>query len=310
MATVAAEPPLPLPLVHRGKVREVYAVGTDQLLIVASDRISAFDVVLPTPVPGKGEVLTLLSAWWFRRLGDRIPHHFLTVDPDRIAAHHPLLAATRERWARRSMLVRRCTPLPVECVVRGYLTGSAWAEYRRSGTVGGEPLPPGLREGDRLEPPFFSPATKARVGHDENIDRATFAALVGADRAERLVAWSQALYDLGATEARRAGLLLADTKFEFGVDAEGQLRLIDELLTPDSSRYWLADAWRPGRVPPSLDKQPVRDWLEGQVRAGRWDKRPPAPPLPPEAVAATQQRYRELFQRLTGSLPEEFPLTD
>jgi len=309
MAALAPEDRLPLPLLHRGKVREVYDLGTE-LLIVASDRLSAFDVVLPTPVPGKGEVLTLLSAWWFRRLGNRVPHHYLTVDPDRIAARHPVLEGTLGRWARRAMLVRRCTPLPVECVVRGYLAGSAWAEYQRSGTVGGVSLPRGLREGDRLEPPFFSPATKARVGHDENIDRATFAALVGAERAATLETWSRELYALGAAEAQRAGLLLADTKFEFGVDAAGRLRLIDEVLTPDSSRYWLADAWRPGAVPPSLDKQPVRDWLEAEARAGRWAKCPPAPPLPPQAVAATRQRYRELFRRLTGLWPEDFPLSD
>lgn len=291
---------LPLPLLHRGKVREVYEAGPDTLLVVASDRVSAFDVVLPDPVPGKGEVLTLLTAWWLGQVEDITPHHLLSVDPSAIAAAIPPLREIPDHhWARRSMLVRRTRPLPVECVVRGYLSGSAWKEYRERGTLAGEPLPPGLRESDRLAHPIFSPATKAVEGHDENITFEVVVAAVGAEMAEELRERSLALYRRGAEVAGARGILLADTKFEFGVDPlDGRILLIDEVLTPDSSRFWPAESYAPGRGQPSLDKQPVRDHL---ASLPHWDGRPPGPPLPAEVVAATRDRYREIFRRLTGT---------
>ncbi len=291
----------------RGKVRDVYDLG-DALLMVATDRVSAFDVVLPDPVPRKGEVLTLLSAWWFARTADLVPNHLLSVDPAAIAARYPALAPLREVWARRSMLVRKLEPFPVECVVRGYLSGSAWKEYRESGTLAGEPLPAGLRESDPLPEPLFSPATKAETGHDENIAFARMREIVGAEAAGRLRAHSLALYRRGRETAARAGIIVADTKFEFGTDAEGTLRVMDEVLTPDSSRFWPADLYQPGRGQPSLDKQPLRDWLESLVAEGRWAKVPPGPPLPPEVVAETSARYQDAFRRLTGMALDDFPL--
>ncbi|HEX5726304.1 MAG TPA: phosphoribosylaminoimidazolesuccinocarboxamide synthase [Longimicrobiaceae bacterium] len=298
---------LPFPLRVRGKVRDVYDLG-DALLMVATDRVSAFDVVMPDPVPRKGEVLTLLSAWWFARTAELVPNHFLSVDPDAIAARYPALRGSRALWARRGMLVRRLTPFPVECVVRGYLAGSAWKEYRQRGTLAGEPLPPGLVESDRLEPPVFSPATKAETGHDENIPFTKMGALVGDDSARRLRDASLALYARGRHLAGDAGILVADTKFEFGRGDDGIIRVIDEMLTPDSSRFWPADRYAPGRGQPSLDKQPLRDYLEALTAEGRWNKAYPAPALPPEVVEETSRRYQDVFRRLTGYTLEAFPL--
>ncbi len=290
---------LPLPLLHRGKVREVYEADPDTLLMVASDRVSAFDVILPDPIPGKGEVLTLLTAWWLAQLEDLTPHHLLTVDPEEILAALPALAAVpRERWARRSMLVRRTEPVLVECVVRGYLSGSAWKEYREHGTLAGEPLPPGLQESARLDPPLFSPATKAQEGHDENIPYSAVAESLGAGKAAELRARSLAIYARGVEVAASRGIILADTKFEFGVEpGTSRLLLIDEVLTPDSSRFWPAESYAVGRGQPSLDKQPVRDHL---AALPDWNGQPPGPALPAGVVAATSERYREIFRRLTG----------
>jgi phosphoribosylaminoimidazole-succinocarboxamide synthase len=298
---------LPFPLLVRGKVRDVYDLG-DAALMVATDRVSAFDVVMPEAVPRKGEVLTLLSAWWFARTADLVPNHFLSVDPDVITARYPALAASRTAWARRATLVRKLRPFPVECVVRGYLSGSAWKEYRASGTLAGEPLPPGLRESDRLEPPVFSPATKAETGHDENIPFARMTEIVGTDAAERLREASLALYARGRDVAAAEGIIIADTKFEFGRDDDGTIRVMDEMLTPDSSRFWPADRYAPGRGQPSLDKQPLRDWLEDLTARGAWNKRPPGPPLPPDVVAETSLRYQDAFRRITGMTLDAFPL--
>jgi phosphoribosylaminoimidazole-succinocarboxamide synthase len=291
----------------RGKVRDVYDLGSE-LLMVATDRVSAFDVVMPEPVPRKGEVLTLISAWWFRRTADLVPNHLISIDPDEIAARHPALAEHREAWARRAMLVRKLRPFPVECVVRGYLSGSAWKEYRESGTLAGEPLPAGLVESARLQSPVFSPATKAETGHDENIPFRVMEEIVGAADAAALRDLSLALYARGRDLAAENGIIIADTKFEFGRDAGGAIRLMDEVLTPDSSRFWPAASYAPGRGQPSLDKQPLRDWLEALVGRGAWNKAYPAPHLPPEVVEATSLRYREALERLTGCSLDDFPL--
>lgn len=291
---------LPLTRVHRGKVRDVYAVGDDRLLMVASDRVSAFDVVMRQPVPRKGEVLTQITAWWLDRLAADlgVEHHLLAVDPDHIVALHPDLAGSREAWAGRAMLVRRTEPVLVECVVRGYLSGSAWREYRDHGTLAGEPLPGGLRESDRLPSPLFSPATKAQEGHDENITFDAVVEIVGESMAERLRALSFDVYEYGRRTCDARGILLADTKFEFGTTPDGRLLLIDEVLTPDSSRFWPKEDYAPGRGQPSLDKQPVRDWLD---TVPDWDKSPPPPDLTHAVVAATTARYLDVFERLTGS---------
>jgi phosphoribosylaminoimidazole-succinocarboxamide synthase len=308
---------LPLDLVNRGKVREMYDAGAGLLLMVASDRVSAFDVVMEERIPRKGEVLTQLTAWWLGRLGaaaaygpeggvEGLRHHAVSADPDEIAGRVPALAdpALRPLWARRSLLVRRTRPLPVECVVRGYLSGSAWQEYRTSGTLAGEPLPDGMREAEPLDPPIFSPATKAELGdHDENIPFDGVVARLGPDRAVELRRLSLGIYHLGRRTARQRGILLADTKFEFGEDEDGRLVLIDEVLTPDSSRYWPEEGYAPGTNPPSLDKQPVRDWL---ARQPGWDRTPPPPALPPEVVEATTARYLEIFRRLTGTELDDF----
>ncbi|HXY68173.1 MAG TPA: phosphoribosylaminoimidazolesuccinocarboxamide synthase [Gemmatimonadales bacterium] len=295
---------LPLPLERRGKVREVYRVDGERLLIVASDRISAFDVVLGEPVPSKGEVLTQLSAFWFARLAAAVPHHCLTADAAEIVAAVPGLAAHRAALEGRAMLVRRSDPVPFECVVRGYISGSAWKEYRAAGTLAGEPMPAGLKESDRLPAPIFSPATKAEVGHDENVTYERVAAALGAKLAAELRDRSLALYGEAQAFAAERGVIIADTKFEFGRSADGRLVLIDEVLTPDSSRFWPAAAYRPGQGQPSFDKQPVRDWLDGLRAAGRWNGEAPAPPLPAEVVRATTDRYRDIFRRLTASARE------
>jgi phosphoribosylaminoimidazole-succinocarboxamide synthase len=296
--TVLMESKLPLPLLRRGKVREVYTVDAERLLLVASDRISAFDVVLREPVPSKGEVLTQISAFWFSRLAAARPHHCMTANAAEIAAAVPALAAHRDEIAGRAMLVRRSDPVPFECVVRGYLSGSAWKEYQASGTLAGEPLPAGLRESDRLSEPIFSPATKAEVGHDENVTFGRVADALGTVRAAELRDRSLALYEEAQAFAASRGVIIADTKFEFGV-SEGRLLVIDEVLTPDSSRFWPADGYRPGAPQPSFDKQPVRDYLDGLRRAGTWNGEAPAPPLPPEVVRATSERYRDIFRRLS-----------
>jgi phosphoribosylaminoimidazole-succinocarboxamide synthase len=279
-----------LPLLHRGKVRETYAVGDDRLLLVATDRLSAFDVVFDQPIPAKGRVLTQLSAWWFRRLAPLGATHFISTD----AADLPDPARSPE-LAGRVTLARRARRIDAECVVRGYLAGSGWAEYRRSGMVGGHRLPEGLREADRLPEPIFTPSTKAEVGHDENITRDQLAEMVGADLARELEERSLALYRAGAERAEEVGLILADTKFEFGW-IDGSVALIDEVLTPDSSRFWDAELYEPGASPPSFDKQYVRDF----VAATDWDKEPPAPELPAEVITGTRDRYVRAFERLTG----------
>jgi phosphoribosylaminoimidazole-succinocarboxamide synthase len=285
----------------------VYQVEGDRLLLVASDRVSAFDVVMAEAVPQKGAVLTQLSAFWFRTLGHLGPHHFLTANLDEILGELPQLAPFRDEMAGRAMLVRRTEPLAFECVVRGYLAGSAWQEYQRSGTLAGESLPDGLVESARFETPIFSPATKADNGHDENVTSAMVSAALGVDRALQLRRRSLALFQAGRLHAERQGIIIADTKFEFGLDGAGELLLIDEVMTPDSSRFWPADRYQPGRSQASFDKQPLRDYLAGERAAGRWNGDAPPPPLPPEVVAATSLRYLEVFRRLTGaSLPESF----
>jgi phosphoribosylaminoimidazole-succinocarboxamide synthase len=281
-----------LPLLHRGKVRDIYAVGDRHMLIVTSDRLSAFDVVLPTPIPGKGEVLTALSSFWFARTRHIVPNHLA----DRTIADVVTDAAERRAVAGRAVVVRKLKALPVEAIVRGYLAGSGWKEYRHSGTVCGIALPAGLREADRLPEPIFTPSTKAAVGaHDENISFTQAQALLGADVAVRVSAAAIALYRDAGAYALERGIIIADTKFEFGLDDDGRLTLIDEALTPDSSRFWPVDQYRPGSNPPSFDKQYVRDYLENLG----WNKQPPAPALPAEVVAKTAEKYREALTRLT-----------
>ena len=288
-------PSTPLPagrLLRRGKVRDIYDAGTAGLVIVASDRISAFDVVLSPGIPGKGVVLTQLSNFWFDTLAGVAPHHLLAVERSAFPPPYNGLAELDGR----ACLVRRLEIVPVECVARGYLIGSGWKEYRAGGAVCGIPLPAGLQLAARLPEPIFTPSTKADVGHDENISFETVAGLVGADLAARLRDLTLELYRRAAALAEQRGIIIADTKFEFGVAPDGSLFLADEALTPDSSRFWPADGYRPGANPPSFDKQFVRDWLE----ASGWDKQPPAPALPADVIAGTQARYLEAFRRLTG----------
>lgn len=291
---------LPLTLWRRGKVRDVYEVDADRLLIVATDRVSAFDVVMRETVPFKGAVLTQISAWWLRTLGDLVAHHMLSADVDEIIAAVPPLADSRDVIAGRAMLCKRTVVFPVECVVRGYISGSAWKEYKASGTLAGEPMPKGLRESDRLPAPLFSPATKAEHGHDENITRATMDEMVGKDTADTLEALALQVYAFGSRLAEQRGIIIADTKFEFGM-LDGEILLVDEVLTPDSSRFWPADCYEPGHAQPSFDKQPLRDYLDGERKAGRWDGDPPPPRLPREVTAAASARYLEAFERITGS---------
>ena len=298
--SVVAEVPLPLPLVRRGKVREVYAVDASRLLMVASDRLSAFDVIMAEQVPDKGAVLTQISSFWFDTLRAASPHHCISADAEAIVDAVPALRPHRDAIAGRAMLVTRTEPVLFECVVRGYLSGSAWKEYRAHGTLAGEALPPGLRESDRLEPAIFSPATKADVGHDENVSFERVVQGMGPALAAQLKERSLALYSEAQACAAQRGIIIADTKFEFGLDSGGGLLLIDEVLTPDSSRFWPADRYRPGGPQPSFDKQPVRDYLDGLRKAGQWNGEPPPPPLPAEVVRATTERYRDIYQRLTG----------
>jgi phosphoribosylaminoimidazole-succinocarboxamide synthase len=292
---------LPLRHLRRGKVREVYEVDTDRLLIIATDRVSAFDVVMRERVPHKGAVLTQLTAWWLTQLSTNVHHHLLTADADEIVAQVPDLESHRSALVGRSMLCRRTIVFPIECVVRGYLAGSAWKEYRATGTLAGERLPPGLRESDRLDPAIFSPATKAEAGHDENITVGQVVRMIGADAARELERLSRVIYDRGAAIARARGIIIADTKFEFGRDRAGVVTLIDEVLTPDSSRFWPAEGYEAGHGQPSFDKQPLRDYLDGERRAGRWNGEAPPPPLPAEIVHATSVRYLEAYRRVTGA---------
>ena len=282
--------------VRSGKVRELYDLE-EGYLIVATDRISAFDCILPNGIPDKGKILTQLSAWWFSRFGSEINHHVLSTD---VREFPPSLAPYQSLLEGRSMLVRKTKVLPVECVARGYLIGSGWKEYAAGGSVCGLTLRPGHQLADRLDQPIFTPATKADEGHDENITYERMVEIVGSALAAELKATTLALYRKAADYAQTRGILLADTKFEFGIDAQGQLRLIDEILTPDSSRYWPADHYQPGSSPASYDKQFVRDYLESLT----WDKQPPAPILPETVVLQTRNKYLEAFERLTGKPPE------
>jgi phosphoribosylaminoimidazole-succinocarboxamide synthase len=290
-----------LPLLARGKVRDNYAVGEDRMLMLATDRLSAFDVVMGEPIPGKGEILTRMALFWFDKLQGIVPNHLTGDDPESVVAH-----GERDQVRGRAMLVKRLKPLPVEAVVRGYLAGSGWKEYQASGEVCGVRLLAGLHNASKLPAPIFTPATKAEMGdHDENIGFARMSEIVGIELATRVRDVSIRLYEAAADIALRRGIIIADTKFEFGLDDHGTLTLMDEVLTPDSSRFWpqedYAQAFHEGRNPPSYDKQFVRDWLEQAIVAGRpWNKKAPAPALPPEVIAATVERYREALTRLTG----------
>ena len=281
-----------LPLLGRGKVRDIYAVGEDKLLIVTTDRLSAYDVILPTPVPEKGRVLTELANFWFGRLASIIPSHVTGIDPETVVA-----PGEREQVRGRAMVVKRMQPLPIEAVVRGYLEGSGWKEYRESGTVCGIALPPGLKRASKLPQPIFTPATKAEAGHhDENISFEQMAGIVGAERAGAIRDAALGLYQAAADYALERGIIIADTKFEFGLDAAGTLHLIDEALTPDSSRFWPLDTYREGESPESFDKQYVRNWLD----AIGFQRKPPAPEMPPEVARKTSEKYQEAARRLMG----------
>ncbi|HEY3133079.1 MAG TPA: phosphoribosylaminoimidazolesuccinocarboxamide synthase [Gemmatimonadaceae bacterium] len=297
---------LPLTPFRRGKVRDVYEVDADRLLLVATDRVSAFDVVMAETIPHKGAVLTQITAWWLRQLEPRIRHHMLSADISDILREVPSLRDYEQELAGRAMLTRRATVFPIECVVRGYISGSAWKEYRASGTLAGEPLPKGLRESDRLDPPIFSPATKADEGHDENITISRMRSLIGEADAGELERLSREVYESGRSIAAERGIIIADTKFEFGWvpgpgrEGRGNVILVDEVLTPDSSRFWPADRYEPGHGQPSFDKQPLRDYLDAEKRAGRWDGNYPPPRLPKEVIDATSARYLDIYRRLTG----------
>lgn len=292
-AALSQTPLSDLKLVKRGKVRDVYAVDDEQLLIVATDRISAFDCILPTAISRKGEVLTALSKFWFERLAGIVPNHLITIDVEQM----PEAVQQTEDLKRRSMLVRRTDVFPVECVVRGYLVGSGWKDYLRTGEVCGHKLPEDLVESAKLEQPIFTPSTKAEEGHDENISEEQVRDLLGAETANYLRETSLRIYSEARSYARSRGIIIADTKFEFGRDRNGDIILIDEVLTPDSSRFWPAESYSPGKSQPSFDKQFVRDYLESLS----WDKKPPAPPLPSEIATATTARYLEAYRLLTGA---------
>jgi phosphoribosylaminoimidazole-succinocarboxamide synthase len=297
---------LPLTPFRRGKVRDVYEVDADRLLIVATDRVSAFDVVMGETIPQKGAVLTQITAWWLRQLENKVDHHMLSADAGEIVRQVPILREHEQELQGRAMLSRRTTVFPIECVMRGYLSGSAWKEYRERGTLAGEALSKGLRESDRLEPPIFSPATKADEGHDENITIDRMRSLIGETSAAELERLSREIYESGRALAARRGIIIADTKFEFGsaksTGEEGgeKVILVDEVLTPDSSRFWPADSYEPGHSQPSFDKQPLRDYLDAEKRAGRWDGNYPPPPLPKDVIDATSERYLDIYRRLTG----------
>jgi phosphoribosylaminoimidazole-succinocarboxamide synthase len=290
---------LPLRHVRRGKVREVYDAGRDRLLLVATDRVSAFDVVMNETIPYKGAVLTQMTAWWLNQVG--VDHHMISADADEIITMVPELRGKKSMIVGRAMLCRRTDVFPVECVIRGYLSGSAWKEYKASGTLAGEKLREGLRESDRFDPPIFSPATKAETGHDENITVGRMAGIIGSDESRLLEALTRRIYETGRAIAEKRGIIIADTKFEFGRDTSGRILLIDEVLTPDSSRFWPAESYAVGRGQPSFDKQPLRDYLEGERKQGKWNGEAPPPRLPAEVVHATSTRYLDAFRRITGS---------
>jgi phosphoribosylaminoimidazole-succinocarboxamide synthase len=292
---------LALPRIGRGKVRDIYAIGDDRVLLLTTDRISAFDVVMAETIPMKGAVLTQISAWWFKQLDGVVPHHMISADADAIISQVPALREHRAAIAGRAMLCRRTEVFPIECVIRGYLSGSAWKEYAQHGTLAGEKLPAGLLESEKLEPAIFSPATKAETGHDENITIARMREILGDEVAHQLEGMTRAVYALGEKISRDQAIVIADTKFEFGRDRGGRIILIDEVMTPDSSRFWAADVYKPGQPQPSFDKQPLRDYLEAERRAGRWNGDHPAPPLPASVVDATSKRYLEAYRRVTGS---------
>ena len=300
MSTMLASD-LPLPRIGRGKVRDIYAVGDDRVLLLATDRISAFDVVMGATIPMKGAVLTQISAFWFNELEGIVPHHMISADVDHIIGEVPALKDHRASLAGRAMLCKRTTVFPIECVIRGYLSGSAWKEYAAHGTLAGEELAPNLVESGKLQPAIFSPATKAETGHDENITIARMREIVGDEVAYTLESMTRAVYALGEKLSRDHGIIIADTKFEFGRDADGRIILIDEVMTPDSSRFWAANVYAPGRPQPSFDKQPLRDYLDAERRAGRWNGEAPPPPLPASVVDATSLRYLEAYRRITGA---------
>jgi phosphoribosylaminoimidazole-succinocarboxamide synthase len=291
---------LPLPKIGSGKVRDIYAVGEDRVLLLTTDRISAFDVVMAETIPMKGAVLTQISAYWFKQLEGVVPHHMIAADADAIIREVPALKAHRAEMLGRAMLCKRTTVFPIECVIRGYISGSAWKEYAVSGTLAGEKLGSGLVESAKLEPAIFSPATKAETGHDENITISRMREVVGRETADQLEGMTRAIYTRGEQKTRERGIIIADTKFEFGRDKDGRIILIDEVMTPDSSRFWAVDAYKPGRPQASFDKQPLRDYLDGERRAGRWNGDAPAPPLPASVVDATSKRYLEAYRRVTG----------
>lgn len=295
---------LPLTPFRRGKVRDVYIVDDERLLLVATDRVSAFDVVMAETIPRKGAVLTQITAWWLRQLESRVEHHMLSADISEIVREVPQLRDHERELAGRAMLCRRATVFPIECVVRGYLSGSAWKEYRETGTLAGEPLRKGLRESDRLDPPLFSPATKADEGHDENITVEQMRSAIGGEWAGELERLSRDVYEAGRAIAAERGIIIADTKFEFGrarsKEGHEKVILVDEVLTPDSSRFWPADVYEPGHGQPSFDKQPLRDYLDSEKRAGRWNGNYPPPQLPKEVIGATRDRYLDIYRRLTG----------
>jgi phosphoribosylaminoimidazole-succinocarboxamide synthase len=279
-------------LVHRGKVRDVYAIDDEHLLLVASDRISAFDCVFPTPIPGKGAILTALSEFWFKKLTDITPNHLISTDQDRFPEPFRSIPELKGR----SSLVKRTDVFPVECVVRGYLEGSGWKDYKATGKVCGYSLPPGLKQCDRLLDPIFTPATKAASGHDDNITGLEFKNVVGSETAGYLKAISLKIFEKASKYAKERGIIIADTKFEFGIDKDGEILLIDEVLTPDSSRFWDAEKYEPGHAQPSFDKQFLREYLETLD----WEKTPPAPPLPDDVVEKTLEKYTEAYDRLTS----------
>jgi phosphoribosylaminoimidazole-succinocarboxamide synthase len=291
---------LPLPRIGRGKVRDIYAVGDDRILLLTTDRISAFDIVMAETIPMKGAVLTQISAWWFNELEGVVHHHMISADADDIIRQVPALQGHRASLAGRAMLCKRTTVFPIECVIRGYLSGSAWKEYAQDGTLAGEKLPPGLLESCKLEPAIFSPATKAETGHDENITIPRMREILGEEVTYTLESMTRAVYTLGEKISRGQGIIIADTKFEFGRDKDGHIILIDEVMTPDSSRFWAADVYAPGQPQPSFDKQPLRDYLDAERRAGRWNGEAPPPPLPAEVIEATSKRYLEAYRRITG----------
>jgi len=298
--TTMASSDLPLPKIGRGKVRDIYSVGEDRVLLLTTDRISAFDVVMNETIPMKGAVLTQISAWWFNQLGGVVPHHMISADADEIIKEVPALEGHRAALAGRAMLCKRTTVFPIECVIRGYISGSAWKEYAASGTLAGEKLDSGMVESQKFANPAFSPATKAETGHDENIPVSRMRVIIGEEDAFTLESMTRAVYTQGEEIAREAGIIICDTKFEFGRDGEGRIILIDEVMTPDSSRFWAADVYKPGQPQPSFDKQPLRDWLDVERKAGRWNGEAPPPTLPQEVIDATSQRYLDAYRRLTG----------